>query len=170
MKLIIDIDDNEYAGIKSFPDSNTSYPWTLHLYSAVRNGTPLTECKDAISRQAAIDALWKTLYDYEGKTEKRFQESEDLDVADWVCHRIFVQNMNDIDRNTIANLPSAQPKPELKPISYTECANAMLKMWMINVVTDGEYYRIMEKLNVWRAKEGEQNESNTDKETGGNAS
>lgn len=65
---------------------------------------------DLISRQAAIDALWKALYEYEDKTEKQFQESEDLDVGDWIGHRIFVQNMNDIDRQTILKLPSAQPE------------------------------------------------------------
>ena len=64
---------------------------------------------DTILRAAAIDALWKALYEYEDKTEKQFQESEDLDVGDWIEHRIFVQNMNDIDRQTILNLPSAQP-------------------------------------------------------------
>lgn len=36
---------------------------------------------------------------------------------------------------------------EDKPIDYMDCANAMLKMWMLNVVTDGEYYRIMDRLN-----------------------
>ena len=65
---------------------------------------------DLISRQALIDALWKALYEYEDKTEKQFQESEDLDVGDWILHRIFVQNMSDIDRQTILNLPSAQPE------------------------------------------------------------
>ena len=65
---------------------------------------------DLISRQAAIDALWKALHEYEDKTEKQFQESEDLDIGDWILHRIFVQNMSDIDRQTILNLPSAQPK------------------------------------------------------------
>ena len=64
---------------------------------------------DCISRQAAIDALWKALHEYEDKTEKKFQESEDLDIQDWIQHRIFVQNMSDIDRQTILNLPSAQP-------------------------------------------------------------
>ena len=64
---------------------------------------------DVIRRQDAIDALWKALYEYEDKTEKQFQESENLDVGDWIEHRIFVQNMNDIDRQTILNLPSAQP-------------------------------------------------------------
>lgn len=36
---------------------------------------------------------------------------------------------------------------EVKPIDYRDCANAMLKMWMENIVTDGEYNRIMDKLN-----------------------
>ena len=63
---------------------------------------------DLISRQATIDALWKALFEYEDKTEKQFQESKELDVSDWFLHRIFVQNMNDIDRQTILNLPSTQ--------------------------------------------------------------
>ena len=63
-----------------------------------------------ISRQAAIDALRKALYEYEDETEKRFQESDELDVGDWMLHRIFVQNMSDIDKQTILNLPSAQPE------------------------------------------------------------
>ena len=67
-------------------------------------------CEDCISRQTAINALWKALYEYEDKTEKQFLESEELDVADWFQHRIFVQNMSDIDRQTILNLPSAQPE------------------------------------------------------------
>ena len=37
---------------------------------------------DLIERQSAIDALWKALHEYEDKTEKQFQESEDLDVGD----------------------------------------------------------------------------------------
>ena len=101
---------------------------------------------DLISRQAAIDALWKALYEYEDKTEKQFQESEDLDIGDWIEHRIFVQNMSDIDRKTIMELPSAQQ--EAKEIGYAECANAMLKMWIDNVLTDGEYNRVMDRLNA----------------------
>lgn len=65
---------------------------------------------DLISRQQAIEELWKALYEYEDKTEKQFQESEDLDVGDWILHRIFVQSMNDIDRQPILKLPSAQPE------------------------------------------------------------
>ena len=78
---------------------------------------------DPIDRETAIDALWKALYEYEDKTEKQFQESEDLDVGDWIEHRIFVQNMNDIDRQTILNLPSAQPDESKYEYHYdhTDC-------------------------------------------------
>ena len=65
---------------------------------------------DTIYRQAAIDALWKALFKYEDDTEKQFQESDELDLSEWMVHRIFVQNMSDIDRQTILNLPSAQPE------------------------------------------------------------
>lgn len=66
---------------------------------------------DLISRQAAIDALRKALYDYEDKTEKQFIESDELDINDWIQHRIFVQNMSDIDRQTIQNLPTIEAEP-----------------------------------------------------------
>lgn len=69
---------------------------------------------DLISRQDAIDALWKALYDYEDKTEKQFLQSNELSVLDWIQHRIFVQNMNDIDRQTILELPSAEPERTAK--------------------------------------------------------
>lgn len=52
-------------------------------------------------------------------------------------------------QDVLKGQPSVQP--EIKPIEYRDCANAMLRMWMDNVVTDGEYNRIMAKLNVyWR--------------------
>lgn len=53
-----------------------------------------------------------------------------------------------------------QPESEIKPIGYRECSNAMLKMWMDNVLTDGEYNRIMDKLNAkWsRILESEEEE------------
>lgn len=41
MQIVIEIDDNEYLGIKNYPDNITSYPVTIHLYDAVRNGKPL---------------------------------------------------------------------------------------------------------------------------------
>ena len=54
--------------------------------------------------------------------------------------------MNDTDRQTILNLPSVQTK--IKEIGYAECAYAMLKMWIDNVLTDYEYNRIMDRLNA----------------------
>ena len=38
-------------------------------------------------------------------------------------------------------------QPESQEIGYDDCANALLKMWMDNVLTDGDYYRIADKLN-----------------------
>lgn len=32
-------------------------------------------------------------------------------------------------------------------ITYQDCANALLLMWTENVLTDGEFNRIMDKLN-----------------------
>ena len=58
--------------------------------------------------------------------------------------------------SNIHALPSAQP--EVKEIGYAECANAMLKMWIDNVLTDGEYNRIMDKLNTHYDAERRQDE------------
>lgn len=67
-------------------------------------------------------------------------------VASGYCHPANI--VKELER-----LPSADG--EVKSISYTECANAMLKMWMDKVITDGEYNRIMEKLNsYWRKNDG----------------
>ena len=57
--------------------------------------------------------------------------------------------------DAIRQLPSVQP--EVKQISYTDCANAMLMMWMVKVLTDGEYNRIMNKLNEHEKKKGKDN-------------
>ena len=55
------------------------------------------------------------------------------------------------------NVPSAQP--EVKEIEYAECANAMLKMWIDNVLTDGEYNRVMDRLNAHQDTERRRAES-----------
>lgn len=65
----------------------------------------MTDMDDLIRRGDALDALWKALFDYEDKMEKTFLESEELNIDDWFSHRIFVQSMSDIDRQTIINLP-----------------------------------------------------------------
>ena len=88
---------------------------------------------DLIDRQAAINAICR----------------------DW-CNRdycgdcYFYGARQAID--ALKALPSAQP--EVIPINYYDCSNAMLMMWMDNVVTDGEYNRIMDKLNAhWGKKD-----------------
>ena len=57
---------------------------------------------DLISRQAAIDALWKAPYEYEDEMEKQRPS-------------IFVQSM--IDRQAILALPAAQPEQRWIPCS-----------------------------------------------------
>lgn len=91
---------------------------------------------DTINRQAAIDALWKALYEYEDKTEKQFQESEDLDLCDWMVHRIFVQNMSDIDRQTLLDLPSAERRGRWNNGFCSVCGTEALTEWND---TGGEY-------------------------------
>ena len=60
--------------------------------------------------------------------------------------------------NDLSTMPSAQPEPQ--EIGYTDCANAMLKMWIDNVLTDGEYSRIMDKLNAHWAERRTDERSN----------
>lgn len=66
-------------------------------------------CDDLISRQAAIDAIWKALYEYEDKMEKQFQESDELDVSDWIMNdQIWVQNGHNLCVDVLTKLLSAQ--------------------------------------------------------------
>ena len=103
---------------------------------------------DLISRQAAIDAVKKNTF------RLTFAEEQNCEghVA-WSANAVY----SDVIEGALLELPSAQP--EIKPINYRDCSNAMLKMWMYNVVTDGEYYRIMDKLykhETERLRRGEQ--------------
>lgn len=56
---------------------------------------------------------------------------------------VAIRIMHDIKAIPVADVVPAEPQE----IGYDQCANAMLKMWIDNVVTDGEYNRIMDKLN-----------------------
>lgn len=44
---------------------------------------------------------------------------------------------------------------EGKPMSYSDCCAALLQMWIDNVLTDNEYYRIIDKLNKKQQSEEE---------------
>ena len=131
---------------------------------------------DTISRQAAIDAL-RTCYDTEtitmdngdeyinygdavGEIEKLPPAQHiDADGTLWVT-------VTDIERVTRVIVDENKSKfcrqfymdaqPEYHEIGYRECADAVLKMWMDNVLTDGEYNRIIDKLNAkWAIAEGD---------------
>lgn len=103
---------------------------------------------DLISRQAAIDALKEHRELFCDNTPDSFSKLSYPEKC----------RVDELDTAiaTLVNLSSVQP--EIKPIEYRDCANAMLKMWIDNVVTDGEYNRIMDKLNAhWRMENGRSN-------------
>ena len=64
-----------------------------------------------IDANRLITELWKAMWKYEDETEKQFLESDELDVGDWFSHRIFVQNMSDIDRDVVQNQPTVDAVP-----------------------------------------------------------
>ena len=51
--------------------------------------------------------MWKALYAYQDITEKQFQANEELDLADWFQHRIFVQRIHEECMKAVDSLPSA---------------------------------------------------------------
>ncbi len=60
--------------------------------------------------------------------------------------------------NALRNVPAAEHEP--KEIGYKECASAMLKMWIDEVLKDSEYNHIMDRLNAYW-KERNENEQST---------
>lgn len=44
------------------------------------------------------------------------------------------------------------PEKAEKKEKYKECSEAMLYLWMQGLVTDGEYGKIMDRLNAWGAQ------------------
>ena len=76
----------------------------------------------------------------------------------WDCkieHPVFDDTVGDMMRAVIQCYKKLSAQQEVKPIEYKECALAMMRMWVDNVLTDGEYGRIMDKLNAhWRKKNG----------------
>ena len=56
-------------------------------------------------------------------------------------------------RKIIEKAPAEDVVPrEPQEIGYDQCTIAILKMWMDNVITDGEYNRIVNKLNKYYGK------------------
>ena len=73
-----------------------------------------------------------------------------VDMKDALQEKVF-HNLTDEfygAMQVLDELPPADVVPtEPQEIGYDQCANVMLKMWIDNVVTDGEYNRIMDRLN-----------------------
>lgn len=93
------------------------------------------------SKPKAITAMPFDWIETQNLLEKYLEDhGADFDA---LCREYVSENVKD------DHLPSAQP--EIKPIGYRDCANAMMRMWMDNVITDGEYNRIMDRLNAhWK--------------------
>lgn len=87
-------------------------------------------------------------------SKRLIYEEDAIDAVANGLKGVFVE-YQDVAEKLLNNVPSAEP--ETKPISYLDCANAMLMMWMDEVVTDGEYNRIMDKLNAHELKKRSKN-------------
>ena len=126
--------DRIEAAIRHIQTSVDIDPWAMELaVEALKEKADLQP--DCISRQTLQKEL--ALYPIDDVT------SED--------EAGYNRAINDVQK-MVLHLPSAQP--EIKPvdIDYYYCSNAMLKMWIDNVLTDGEYNKIMDKLNDFERK------------------
>ena len=83
--------------------------------------------------------------------DKLISEQAAIDIVEFECGEW--RGLASTIVKAIEQLPPAQP--EQHEIGYSECANSMLKMWIDNVLTDGEYNRIMDKLNAHWAERRE---------------
>lgn len=93
--------------------------------------------KDAVYRRTAIEALRKCqTYLFDSRDYDKKISLEDAEYA-------------------IEQLPSVQLEIDPADIDYYYCSNAMLKMWIDNVLTDGEYNKIMDKLNDFERRRRE---------------
>ena len=117
--------------------------------------------EDLISRKEAIEAMGKAQWAKERLMElpsaqpETHEERTETHACDCISRKTAIDAVSDACfelrgvfgrcEDALKALPSAQP--EIKPISYQDCANAMMMMWIDNVLTDGEYRRIMDKLN-----------------------
>lgn len=74
---------------------------------------------------------------------KAYFAGQAIEAKEEIIKEVFVEAQQTIE-NAISMLKEQE---NVKPIDYKDCANAMLKMWMEHVLTDGEYNKIMDTLN-----------------------
>lgn len=75
-----------------------------------------------------------------------FEEDSDMQKWDsgcWIRYKLFEQIL---DQQPIIESTAQPEETETRPISFEDCSVALVEMWMDNVVTDGEYKRIMGRL------------------------
>ena len=95
---------------------------------------------DTISRAAVVDAIEGVDWYHINKNGEMVHGANDNDHQAWYKAEDIYKAMESV--------PSAQPE-----ITYQICADALLKMWMDDVLTDGDYKRIMNKLNAWKGEQ-----------------
>lgn len=101
--------------------------------------------KDKIYKQTAINILNNSI-----------PSLTSPDGSNSIDHDIFIAQETIVD--CINMIKEIKPISETRPYSYEYCVNAMLVMWMEDVLTDKQYYAIMEKLNksvVWNEEKKE---------------
>ena len=92
---------------------------------------------DLINRQDAIERITNQYQDSDGGRD-RYAVGINVGITKAM--------------NTLKDMPSAQP--EVKKYLYPDYANAMMMMWLDEVLTDNEYDRIMYKLSEHEKKSG----------------
>lgn len=125
---------------------------------------------DLISRQEAITAIQEAYADTEGGADKcavwknvgltnALHIMQDLQSAQ-PYSEAELQKMQELEQAELQKAYEcgrASAQPEINPagIDYYYCSNAMLKMRIDNVLTDGEYNKIMDKLNDFERRRRE---------------
>lgn len=120
MSLPLSDDDCDRDTIEAREDNEE----TIEAINEAIKALKRKPCEDCVGRQAVLDmATTIQTDDFSGNEIKEVVEVDDVKA-----------------------LPPATP--EKTTITYKDCSEAMLKMWIDNVITDGQYNKIMDKLNA----------------------
>lgn len=90
--------------------------------------------KDKIYKQTAINILSNSI-----------PSLTSPDGSNSIDHDILI--VQETIADCINMIKEIKPVSEARPYSYGYCANAMLVMWMEDILTDKQYSTIMDKLN-----------------------
>lgn len=104
-----------------------------------------------ISRLAVIDTVRKIVFGFLPDKDGAMNDTEKtiLSVGKAICSGVREL------RCAIGVLKPISYIECSNALSYTECADALLMMWMDEVLTDGEFDRLMDKLDIYyRGKNG----------------